>query len=92
MLRVYTLPDYLSYLSSQIPLFHEIFHENNSYSCTTPMEALRSASKCNTIPEKQHDLLNNTVENNTIMKLPTYKINPTTYGWLRGTTKNDITK
>jgi hypothetical protein len=24
------------------------------YNCTTPMEALRSASKCNTIPEKQH--------------------------------------
>jgi hypothetical protein len=27
--------------------------------CTTLMEALRSASKCNTIPEKQHNLLNN---------------------------------
>jgi hypothetical protein len=45
---------------------------------TTPLEALRIASKCNTIPEKQHDLLNNKVENNTIMKLLTYKINPTT--------------
>jgi hypothetical protein len=42
------------------------------------MEALRSASKCNTIPEKQHNLLNNKVENNTIMKLLTYKINPAT--------------
>jgi hypothetical protein len=42
------------------------------------MEALRSASKCNTIPEKQHDLLNNKVENNTVMKILTYKINPTT--------------
>jgi hypothetical protein len=41
------------------------------------MEAMRSATKCNTIPEKQHDLLNNK-ENNTIMKLLTYKINPTT--------------
>jgi hypothetical protein len=52
------------------------------------MEAVRSASKCNTIPEKQHDLLNNKVENNTIVKLLTYKINPTTACWLRGTTKN----
>jgi hypothetical protein len=42
-----------------------------------PMEALRSASKCNIIPKK-HDLLNNEVESNTIMKLLTYKINPTT--------------
>jgi hypothetical protein len=42
------------------------------------MEALRCASKCNTIPEIQHDLLNNKVENNTIMELLTYKINPTT--------------
>jgi hypothetical protein len=41
------------------------------------MEALRSASKCNTIPEKQHDLLNNKAEN-TIMKLLTYKMNPST--------------
>jgi hypothetical protein len=46
--------------------------------CTTPVEALRCASKCNTIPEKQHDLLNNTVENNIIMKLLMFKINPTT--------------
>jgi hypothetical protein len=46
--------------------------------CTTPMEAVRSANKCNTIPEKQRELLNNNVENNTIMKLLTYKINPTT--------------
>jgi hypothetical protein len=43
--------------------------------------------KC-TIPDKQHDLLNNTVENNIIMKLLTYTINPTTEGWLCGTTKN----
>jgi hypothetical protein len=42
------------------------------------MEALRSASKCNTIPEKQHDILNSKVENITVMKLLTYKINPTT--------------
>jgi hypothetical protein len=42
------------------------------------MEALRSASKCNTSLEKQHDLLNNKVENNTIMKLLIYKRNPTT--------------
>jgi hypothetical protein len=42
------------------------------------VEAVRSVSKCNTIPEKQHDLLNNKVENNTIMKLLTYKINPAT--------------
>jgi hypothetical protein len=42
------------------------------------VEALRSATKCNKIPEKQHDLLNNTVENNTFMKLLTYKINPAT--------------
>jgi hypothetical protein len=42
------------------------------------LEALRSASKCNSIPEKQHDLLSNKVENNTIMKILTYKINPTT--------------
>jgi hypothetical protein len=42
------------------------------------MEALTSARKCNTIPEKQHDLLNNKVEKNTIMKMLTYKINPTT--------------
>jgi hypothetical protein len=40
------------------------------------MEALRSANKCNTISEK-HDLLNK-VQNNTIMKLLTYKINPVT--------------
>jgi hypothetical protein len=46
--------------------------------CTTPMEALRSASKCNTVPEKQFDLLNTKVENNTIMKLLTNKVNPTT--------------
>jgi hypothetical protein len=32
---------------------------------------------------KQHDLLTNKVENNTIMKLLTYKINPTTECWLR---------
>jgi hypothetical protein len=38
------------------------------------MEALRNASKCNTFPEKQHDLLDNNVENNIIMKLLTYKI------------------
>jgi hypothetical protein len=31
--------------------------------------ALRTASKCNTIPEKRHDLPKNKVENNTIMKL-----------------------
>jgi hypothetical protein len=42
------------------------------------MEALRSATKCNTIPEKQYDLLNNKVAQNTIMKLLTYKINPAT--------------
>jgi hypothetical protein len=41
------------------------------------MEALRCASKCNAIPD-EHDLLNKKVENNTIMKLLTYKINPTT--------------
>jgi hypothetical protein len=35
------------------------------------MEDLRSASKCNTIPEKEHDLLNSEAENNTIMKLLT---------------------
>jgi hypothetical protein len=46
--------------------------------CTSPMEVLRNASKCNTIPEKQRDLLNNKVEYNTIMKHLTYKINPTT--------------
>jgi hypothetical protein len=40
------------------------------------MEALRNASKCNTIPEKQHGLLNNKAPKNTIMKLITYKINP----------------
>jgi hypothetical protein len=45
----------------------------------TPMEALVSASKCNTIPDKQHNLLNSKVENNnTIMKLLTHKINPAT--------------
>jgi hypothetical protein len=42
------------------------------------MEALRSAGKCNTIPGKQHDLLNNKVENNTGMKTLTYQINQTT--------------
>jgi hypothetical protein len=42
------------------------------------MEPLRNASKWNTIPEKPHDLLNSKVENNTIMKLLTYKINTTT--------------
>jgi hypothetical protein len=42
------------------------------------MEAVISEIECNTIPEKQHDLLNNKVENNTIMKLLTYTINPTT--------------
>jgi hypothetical protein len=30
------------------------------------MEALRSASKCNTIPGIKHDLPNNAIENNTI--------------------------
>jgi hypothetical protein len=38
------------------------------FSLHHPMEALRSANKCNTIPEKQHNLLNNKAENNTIMK------------------------
>jgi hypothetical protein len=47
------------------------------------MKALRSASKYNTIPEKQHYLLNNKVAKNTSMKLPTYKINPTNEYWLR---------
>jgi hypothetical protein len=47
------------------------------------MKALRSASKCNTIPEKQHELLNNKVAKNTSMKLLTYKINPTIQCWLR---------
>jgi hypothetical protein len=56
--------------------------------CTNPVEALRSASKCNTIPDKQHDLQNNNVESNTIMKRLTYKINPSTWAWLRATTKN----
>jgi hypothetical protein len=56
--------------------------------CTTPMEALRSASKCNTIPEKQYNLLKNKLKNNTIIKLLTYNISPTTECWLRGTTKN----
>jgi hypothetical protein len=42
------------------------------------MEALRSAIKRNTIPEQQHDLLNHKIKKNTIMKLLTYKINPTT--------------
>jgi hypothetical protein len=41
------------------------------------MEALRSAGKRNTIPEKQHYLLNKKVEDNTLMKFLTYK-NPTT--------------
>jgi hypothetical protein len=41
------------------------------YDCTTAMEALRTASKCNAVPEKQHDLLNNKVGNNTVMKLLT---------------------
>jgi hypothetical protein len=36
------------------------------------MEALRSVSKCNKIPEKQHDLVNNKVENNAVMKVLTY--------------------
>jgi hypothetical protein len=38
------------------------------------MKAARSANKYNTVPDKQHDLMNN----KTIMKLFTYKINPTT--------------
>jgi hypothetical protein len=42
------------------------------------VEALRSASKCNSIPEKQQNLVNNEVENNTLLQLLTYKINPTT--------------
>jgi hypothetical protein len=51
------------------------------------MEALRSASKCNTIPDKQHNLLNNEIKNDTIIKLLTYNISPTTECWLRGTIK-----
>jgi hypothetical protein len=54
------------------------------------MEAFSSARKCNTIPYKRHDLLNNKAENNTIMKLFTYKVNPTTWGWLRGTKKISV--
>jgi hypothetical protein len=52
------------------------------------MEALRSARKCNTIPAKQHNLLNNKIKNNTIIKLLSYKRSPTTECWLSGTTKN----
>jgi hypothetical protein len=62
------LSDVLRYLTSVV----------NRKLCTTPVEALRSASKCNTIPEKLRGLLKNKVENNTIMKLLTYKINQTT--------------
>jgi hypothetical protein len=48
-----------------------------TYCCTAPMKALRSARKCNTLPKKQHGLLNNKAENTTVMKLLTYKINLT---------------
>jgi hypothetical protein len=48
------------------------------------MEALGSARKLNTIPGKQHNFLNNKIKN---YKTLTYKINPTTECWLRGTTK-----
>jgi hypothetical protein len=34
-----------------------------------PIETLRSATKCNTIPEKQHDLLRDKVEYNIIIEL-----------------------
>jgi hypothetical protein len=37
--------------------------------------------------KKQHDLLNDKVENNTIMEFLTYKINPGTWGWRRGKPK-----
>jgi hypothetical protein len=41
------------------------------------MESVRSAKKYNTVSNKQHDLLNNKTENNTVMKIITYQINPT---------------
>jgi hypothetical protein len=40
------------------------------------MEGLRSGSRCNKTPEKQHNLPNNELINNTIIKLLTYSINP----------------
>jgi hypothetical protein len=52
------------------------------------MEDMRSASKRNTIPDKQHDLLNRKAENNTFIMPVTYKINPTIECWLCGTTEN----
>jgi hypothetical protein len=57
-------------------------HTNTGWFCTTPMETLRSTSKCNTVPDKQHDLLNNKAAKNTIMKLHTHKIYPSTECWL----------
>jgi hypothetical protein len=56
-----------------------------------PIENLRSESKCNTIPDKEHNLPNNKIKNNTIINLLTYSMSPTTEYWLRGTTKKEYT-
>jgi hypothetical protein len=71
-----------------VKLHFDTFHRPEKFTFSTylistcfefkKMEALRSASKCNTIPAKQHDLPNNIVENNKILKILTYKLNPTT--------------
>jgi hypothetical protein len=46
-------------------------------------ELSERASKYNT--KEQSDLLNNNIENNSVMKSLTYKIIPNTSGWLRVT-------
>jgi hypothetical protein len=57
----------------------------------SPIEALRSASKCNTIPgKKQNNLLKNKIKNNSIIQLLTYNISLITECWFCGTTKKCI--